>query len=45
MLKGMSLSRAKKYLNNVLRHTEIVTFTRYTGGNNFYSKQNWLIWK
>lgn len=28
----MQLQRAKKYLNNVLRHTEAVPFYRFRGG-------------
>jgi len=31
-LSGMSLRRSKKFLNNVLRHTEAVPIYRYTGG-------------
>ncbi|MBL1980976.1 50S ribosomal protein L22, partial [Klebsiella pneumoniae] len=32
VLKGMELNRAKKYLNNVLRHTEAVPFYKFRGG-------------
>ncbi len=31
-LKGMTLIRAKKYLNNVLNHKEIIPFRRYRYG-------------
>ena len=31
-LKGMTLVRAKKYLNNVLNHKEIIPFRRYRYG-------------
>ena len=31
-LKGMSLNRAQKYLNNVLAHKEAIPFRRYNGG-------------
>nr|CAG4715208.1 unnamed protein product [Naegleria fowleri] len=31
-IKGMSLRRAKKYLHNVLRHTESVPFKIFNGG-------------
>ncbi|EFC39125.1 predicted protein [Naegleria gruberi] len=31
-IKGLSLRRAKKYLHNVLRHTEAIPFKIYNGG-------------
>lgn len=38
----MSLKRSKKFLNNVLRHTEAVPMRRYTGGRGRHAQaKNW----
>jgi large subunit ribosomal protein L17e len=37
-LKGMSLRRVKKFLNNVLRHTECIPMRRYISGRGRHSQ-------